>query len=484
MGAWTESLDVTAPGLLASTYWVRVTNGLCALGILLALAGALGHFLAWRRRAAEGESADVRGYLLPSRATLLVVFASALTLLTSIGNRWVEVNHFPSQTMSEVLVMFTFSLLLSMGVLHFAMGLTRMGHAWAILNDFVTLAVFFAAWKVHVHVTTLSTAQRDLPPALQSYWFPFHLSALMIGYATLTIAAILCLLFFAMRFWAGLSSSERRPMAVQALAVVGVVAVWGGALLGFQRLYASLDLGLAAELALTIGSVGAVVAVSVAYLRRHAGFAFRSGAPMSQLLLLAMLAVTPFLSGAGVYVAWLWVIVFGLGGLIALGMHRALAGSASGSVAELMEGAEKSMDQVSFRAFAVGFPFLTGGLWMGAFWAQEAWANYWGWDSKENSALITWLIYVVYVHLRMLGGYRGEKAMGVLLGGALSILITFQLFGYLPDSQKSLHRYTDDGVEPREGQIGVSPEATESARLDAAPAEAARAGAVAGEVQR
>ena len=57
-------------------------------------------------------------------------------------------------------------------------------------------------------------------------------------------------------------------------------------------------------------------------------------------------------------------------------------------------------------------------------------------------------------HLRMLGGYRGQKAMGVLLGGALSILITFQLFGFLPDSQKSMHRYTDDGVVPMEGQIG------------------------------
>ena len=62
-------------------------------------------------------------------------------------------------------------------------------------------------------------------------------------------------------------------------------------------------------------------------------------------------------------------------------------------------------------------PFLTAGLWMGAFWAQEAWANYWGWDSKENSALISWLIYIIYIHLRMLGGYRGQKAMAVLMAG-------------------------------------------------------------------
>jgi ABC-type transport system involved in cytochrome c biogenesis permease subunit len=117
-------------------------------------------------------------------------------------------------------------------------------------------------------------------------------------------------------------------------------------------------------------------------------------------------------------------------------------------------GLEKSLDDVSYRAFSVGIPFLTAGLFMGAFWAQEAWANYWGWDSKENSALISWLVYVIYIHLRMLGGYRGEKAMAMLMAGTLSIFVTFQLFGYLPDSQKSLHRYTDDNVVPREGMQG------------------------------
>ena len=109
-------------------------------------------------------------------------------------------------------------------------------------------------------------------------------------------------------------------------------------------------------------------------------------------------------------------------------------------------------------------PFLTAGVWMGSFWAQEAWANYWGWDSKENSALITWLVYVAYIHLRMLGGYRGAKAMSVLVGGAAAVFMTFQLFGYLPDSQKSLHRYTDDGVTPQEGQVGPAPTSNEQAR--------------------
>jgi cytochrome c-type biogenesis protein CcsB len=106
-------------------------------------------------------------------------------------------------------------------------------------------------------------------------------------------------------------------------------------------------------------------------------------------------------------------------------------------------------DKFSYAIFGIGFPFLTAGLMMGAFWAQEAWALYWGWDSKETSALISWLIYVIYLHLRYVAGWKGERGLWVIMAGAISILITFQLFGYLPASQDSMHRYTD-GIS-REG---------------------------------
>jgi hypothetical protein len=53
--------------------------------------------------------------------------------------------------------------------------------------------------------------------------------------------------------------------------------------------------------------------------------------------------------------------------------------------------------------------------------------------------------------------------MSVLVAGALSVFITFQVFGYLPDSQKSLHRYTDDAVVPSEGRQGPAPSADAAA---------------------
>lgn len=367
----------------ASTTWRRITNLVCVVGLVLsvwAIREHWGQFTATRRGETPG----------PRRAMRVCVAALGVALTTlfiSVWNRGVEVNHFPSQTMSEVLVVFSLAMLVAMFVLHFVLRLRDFGYGWEVLGAFLVFTAFLSTLAVNVHASTLTTGQRDLPPALQSYWFPPHLAALIFSYATLYLAGILAIAWFAARFWSGTFLGGR--------------------------------------------SVG------------------------SQLLVLGLLTLLPFAQLLTIPV----LIVCGLVWL-ALKTEDALP------QLEGLAAVEKTMDQVSFRAFAVGIPFLTAGLFMGAFWAQEAWANYWGWDSKENAALITWLVYVIYIHLRMLGGYRGEKAMSVLVGGALSVFFTFQLFGYFPDSQKSLHRYTDDGVVPQEGQMGGDPGSNQQARLD------------------
>jgi cytochrome c-type biogenesis protein CcsB len=99
------------------------------------------------------------------------------------------------------------------------------------------------------------------------------------------------------------------------------------------------------------------------------------------------------------------------------------------------------LDNFVYRCIAVGFPFLTMGLIFGALWAQVAWATYWGWDSKEVWSLITWLVYIVYLHLRYIKGWRGTRSAWFVVLGAIAILITFQLFGFLPASQASVHKY-------------------------------------------
>ena len=67
------------------------------------------------------------------------------------------------------------------------------------------------------------------------------------------------------------------------------------------------------------------------------------------------------------------------------------------------------LDNLSYRILALGFPLLTIGILSGAVWANEAWGSYWSWDPKETWALMTWLVFAIYLHTRITKGWSGEK---------------------------------------------------------------------------
>lgn len=69
------------------------------------------------------------------------------------------------------------------------------------------------------------------------------------------------------------------------------------------------------------------------------------------------------------------------------------------------------VDEISYRSVIIGFPVFTlGALIFAMIWAQEAWTRFWGWDPKEVWALITFLFYAAYLHLRLSKGWEGEKS--------------------------------------------------------------------------
>lgn len=75
------------------------------------------------------------------------------------------------------------------------------------------------------------------------------------------------------------------------------------------------------------------------------------------------------------------------------------------------------LDYWSYRLIGIGFPFLTIGILSGSVWANEAWGSYWSWDPKETWAMVTWIIFAIYLHSRMIQGWNGQKtALLALLG--------------------------------------------------------------------
>lgn len=85
------------------------------------------------------------------------------------------------------------------------------------------------------------------------------------------------------------------------------------------------------------------------------------------------------------------------------------------------------MDDLMYKAIAVGFAFFTIATILGAFWAAEAWGGYWSWDPKETWALIVWLNYAAWLHMRLMKGLRGVASAWWALTGL--IVTTFAFLG-------------------------------------------------------
>jgi len=99
-----------------------------------------------------------------------------------------------------------------------------------------------------------------------------------------------------------------------------------------------------------------------------------------------------------------------------------------------------TLDTISYRAIIIGFPIFTiGALIFGAIWAKYAWGDYWSWDPKETWALITWVVYALYLHVRIVHGWKGKVAAWISIIGFLATMFTLFGVNYL---LSGLHSYT------------------------------------------
>jgi cytochrome c-type biogenesis protein CcsB len=96
------------------------------------------------------------------------------------------------------------------------------------------------------------------------------------------------------------------------------------------------------------------------------------------------------------------------------------------------------LDELIYKANAVGFLLLGIGIITGAVWANYAWGSYWSWDPKETWSLITWLIYATFLHARLTRGWRGRKTAILSIIGFCGVLFTFFGVNYV---LSGLHSY-------------------------------------------
>ena len=96
------------------------------------------------------------------------------------------------------------------------------------------------------------------------------------------------------------------------------------------------------------------------------------------------------------------------------------------------------LDDVMHKSIALGFGFFTIATVLGAAWAAEAWGGYWSWDPKETWALIVWLNYAAWLHMRLMKGLRGTP---LAWWSVVGLLITTFAFVGVNIFLSGLHAY-------------------------------------------
>ena len=108
------------------------------------------------------------------------------------------------------------------------------------------------------------------------------------------------------------------------------------------------------------------------------------------------------------------------------------------SLSEFSLSIAKNLDNLSYRVLGIGFPLLTIGILSGSVWANEAWGSYWSWDPKETWALLTWLVFAIYLHTRLTKGWQGKKPAII---AAFGFIVVWTCFIGVNLLGKGLHSY-------------------------------------------
>lgn len=171
------------------------------------------------------------------------------------------------------------------------------------------------------------------------------------------------------------------------------------------------------------GSFSLSAMVGFAYLvKRHAAQAsWRKLAPLFVLGVVLCVEPIVFRQNPIEAISSYWAVYFGVAALIVGGILLARR-----RIGERLPALEV-LDDVMYKSIAVGFAFFTIATILGAFWAAEAWGGYWSWDPKETWALIVWLNYAAWLHMRLMKGLRGAFSAWWALTGL--VVTTFAFLG-------------------------------------------------------
>jgi ABC-type transport system involved in cytochrome c biogenesis permease subunit len=335
--------------------------------------------------------------------------------------RWYSGGHIPTSNMYEFMT-FLAMMIMAAFIIIFLIYRTLVIGVFALPVGIIILA----------YASVFPHEVQPLIPALQSYWLKIHVTTAATGEA-----------FFAVGFAGGLmyllrninfKSKERKDIKEQRsiefvlfvlLIILGfVVAIFSFNAAGYKATF-SKDVTVKDK-----ANVEHVVRQSVDYVLPPIFMPYGATTDNMKPFLgmkKPLLSAPSWMNGSNAGRKLNTVVWSFISGLILYGLLRLIARKPLGAaISPILDGMDpEDLDEISYRAIAIGYPIFTlGALIFAMIWAAEAWGRFWGWDPKEVWALITWLYYAFYLHLRLSRGWQGKKSAWLAVIGFTVVMFT------------------------------------------------------------
>ncbi|CAM3715615.1 c-type cytochrome biogenesis protein CcsB [Alkalicoccus chagannorensis] len=313
--------------------------------------------------------------------------------------RWIAVGHAPVSNMFE----YTAALGIAMAL------------AFVILypiykNNYLGLFTMPVVMLIIAYASMFPTEAQPLIPALQSEWLYIHVITTVIGQGILAIGFAAGLLYLVRMV--DFTKKDKKVKGVEFIMFTLVATVaYVGIVGGFQAAGYEAEFQYINEFeeeATIAYNLPPLVGPNEGELISEQGFD-------------PPILMPEFIVSEDVNTI-LWSVLGGM--VLYLLLRIVLRRPVGGALQPLVRNVNpQTVDEISYRAIAIGFPIFTlGGLIFAMIWAQIAWTRFWGWDPKEVWALITFLFYAAYLHLRLSRGWQGERSAWLCVIGFALIM--------------------------------------------------------------
>ncbi|MGE6716474.1 c-type cytochrome biogenesis protein CcsB [Peribacillus frigoritolerans] len=335
-------------------------------------------------------------YEKPSKWATVAISVTILGFVAHLGyfvTRWIASGHAPVSNMFEFITAFSMMFVMGFMILYFL-------YKVAILGLFtlpITLLII-------AYASMFPTDISPLIPALQSDWLAIHVTTTALGSAILASSFIAGVIYLLRSVDQTKRSKGTFWLEIVMYTIVGILAfvvitsVFRG--MEYEAVYKWVDKN-DQEVEMTYNLPSIVGPHQGELLTKDKMKAF---------------VEVPAIIAAGKLNTVIWSASTGLFlyGMLRLILRKRI----SAALQPLTKNIKLDLaDEIGYRSVAIGFPVFTlGALIFAMIWAQIAWTRFWGWDPKEVWALITWLFYAAYLHLRLTKGWQGEKSawLGVI----------------------------------------------------------------------